>query len=131
MTGARLIWRSAQVLADSSLPDGEIIVLEGVLAEHTGGGVTFHRLRDGGPGPSGTWTCTWSCRRTRRCARRHAMAGEVKAALAAALPGTEVLIHIEDADPLTGDRRRRNGSRPPLIARNPHRYRIVPSEGGW
>jgi len=99
VTGARLVWRSAQVLLDSALPDDEIAVLERVLAAQAGDGVSFHRLRGRRAGAKRHVDLHMVVPPDTTVREGHARAGAVKAALVAALPNTEVLIHLEDADP--------------------------------
>ena len=99
LTGVRLLWRSAQVLVDSALSKDEIAVLERVLAGHAGDGVSFHRLRGRRAGAKRHVDLHMVVPPETTVRDGHARAGAVKAALVAALPNTEVLIHLEDADP--------------------------------
>ncbi len=97
--GGRLVWRSAHVLLDSALPEDEIAVLERVLATEAGGGVSFHRLRGRRAGAKRHVDLHMVVPPETTVREGHARAGAVKAALVDALPNTEVLIHLEDADP--------------------------------
>jgi cation diffusion facilitator family transporter len=94
--GVRLAWRAAHVLLDGSLPEGEIAVIEDVLAGFAGEGVSFHALRGRRAGSKRLVDLHMVVPPETTVRRGHAMSGRVKAAVCAALPGTEVLIHLED-----------------------------------
>lgn len=97
--GARLSWRAAQVLLDSNLPDGEIGLIEGVLAGFEKEGVGFHALRGRRAGSKRLVDLHMVVAPETTVRQGHAMSGRVKAAVRSALPGTEVLIHLEDHEP--------------------------------
>ena len=97
--GARLSWRAAQVLLDSNLPDGEIGLIEGVLAGFEKEGIGFHALRGRRAGSKRLVDLHMVVAPETTVRQGHAMSGRVKAAVRSALPGTEVLIHLEDHEP--------------------------------
>ena len=99
MVGGGLAWRAAQVLLDTSLPAGDIAVIEGVLAGFEDEGVSFHALRGRRAGSKRLVDLHMVVPPETTVRRGHAMSGRVKAAVRAALPGTEVLIHLEDHEP--------------------------------
>jgi len=94
--GARLSWRAGQVLIDRSLPESEIAVIEEVLARFAAEGVSFHALRGRRAGSKRHVDLHMVVPPETTVRRGHAMSGRVKGAVRAALPGTEVLIHLED-----------------------------------
>jgi cation diffusion facilitator family transporter len=94
--GVRLAWRAAHVLLDGSLPESEIAVIEGVLAGFAEEGVAFHALRGRRAGSARLVDLHMVVPPDTTVRRGHAMSGRVKGAVRAALPGTEVLIHLED-----------------------------------
>ena len=94
--GGRLAWRAAHVLLDGSLPESEIAVIEDVLAGFEGQGVSFHALRGRRAGSKRLVNLHMVVPPETTVRRGHAMTGRVKGAVVAALPETEVLIHLED-----------------------------------
>jgi cation diffusion facilitator family transporter len=94
--GARLAWRAAHVLLDGSMPQSEIAVIERVLAGFAEEGVSFHALRGRRAGSARLVDLHMVVPPDTTVRRGHAMSGRVKGAVRAALPGTEVLIHLED-----------------------------------
>ncbi len=94
--GARLAWRAAHVLLDGSLPPSELAVIAGVLARFEDEGVSFHALRGRRAGSARLVDLHMVVPPDTTVRRGHAMSGRVKGAVRAALPGTEVLIHLED-----------------------------------
>jgi cation diffusion facilitator family transporter len=94
--GTRLTWRAAHVLLDGSLPDGDMALIEGVLAGFEREGVSFHALRGRRAGSKRLVDLHMVVPPETTVRRGHAMSGRVKGAVRAALPGTEVLIHLED-----------------------------------
>jgi cation diffusion facilitator family transporter len=99
--GARLVWRAADVLLDASLPDGDMRVIEDVLAGFRGEGMSFHAVRGRRAGSKRLIDLHMVVPPETTVRRGHAMSGRVKGAMIAALPGTEVLIHLEDHEPGT------------------------------
>jgi cation diffusion facilitator family transporter len=94
--GIRLARRAAQVLVDRSLPDAEIALIEDVLAGFAADGVSFHALRGRRAGSKRHVDLHMVVPPETTVRRGHAMSGRVKGAVRAALPETEVLIHLED-----------------------------------
>lgn len=94
--GVRLTWRAAQVLLDTSLPDDELAVIQGVLAEYAGDGVSFHALRARRAGSKRHVDLHMVVPPETTVRHGHTMSGEVKGAVREALPNAEVLIHLED-----------------------------------
>jgi cation diffusion facilitator family transporter len=99
--GARLVWRAAHVLLDGSLPEGDMRVIEQVLAGFRDEGVSFHAVRGRRAGSKRLIDFHMVVPPETTVRRGHAMTGRVKRDLVAALPGTEVLIHLEDHEPGT------------------------------
>jgi cation diffusion facilitator family transporter len=94
--GVRLTWRAVQVLLDGSLPDDEIAVIEGVLADFAADGVSFHALRGRRAGSKRHVDLHMVVPPDTTVRHGHTMSGEVKGAVRDALPNVEVLIHLED-----------------------------------
>lgn len=94
--GVRLTWRAVQVLLDSSLPDDEIAVIEGVLADFAADGISFHALRGRRAGSKRHVDLHMVVPPDTTVRHGHTMSGEVKGAVRDALPNVEVLIHLED-----------------------------------
>lgn len=94
--GARLVWRAGHVLLDGNLPPAELAVIEEVLAGFEDEGVTFHALRGRRAGSGRLVDLHMVVPPETTVRRGHAMSGRVKGAVRAALPGTDVLIHLED-----------------------------------
>jgi cation diffusion facilitator family transporter len=96
--GGRLVWRAVQVLLDHTLPDQEREVIESVLTGFTGDGVSFHALRGRRAGSVRHVDLHMVVPPETTVRNGHLMSGRVKGALRAALPDTDVLIHIEDRE---------------------------------
>ena len=96
--GGRLLWRGVQVLLDRALPDDERDVIEGVLTGFTADGVSFHALRGRRAGSKRHVDLHMVVPPETTVRNGHLMSGRVKGALRAALPDTDVLIHIEDRE---------------------------------
>lgn len=94
--GGRLLSRAVQVLLDRNLPEEEIAVIEDVLEEFAGDGVSFHALRGRRAGSKRHVDLHMVVPPDTTVRRGHAMSGRVKGAVRAALPDTDVLIHLED-----------------------------------
>lgn len=94
--GARLTRRAAQVLLDQSIPEDDLAVIEGVLAGFSRDGVSFHALRGRRAGSKRHVDLHMVVPPETTVRSGHQMSGEVKGALRAALPETDVLIHLED-----------------------------------
>jgi cation diffusion facilitator family transporter len=96
VTGARLLWASAQTLADQTLPDSELAVVEGVLARFESSEVSFHKVRGRRAGAKRHLDLHMVVPADMTVRQGHQLSGCVKRELAEALPNSEVLIHIED-----------------------------------
>lgn len=94
--GVRLTWRAAQVLLDGGLPDDEMAVIEGVLADFAADGVSFHAVRGRRAGSKRHVDLHMVVPPDTTVRHGHTMSGEVKGAVREALPNVEVLIHLED-----------------------------------
>jgi len=94
--GVRLTVRAASVLLDSSLPPDEIALIEGVLAGFEDEGVSFHALRGRRAGSKRHVDMHMVVPPETTVRTGHTMSGRVKGAVRDALPGAEVLIHLED-----------------------------------
>lgn len=115
-TGSELVGRSFNGLMDHALPTAEQEQIRAVIAAHLPTAAAFHMLR------------------TRRAGQRrfvefhllvdgdltvragHHLAHEVEAALVTAMPGLEVMIHVEPVDELRsweGEQLKRLGETPP------------------
>lgn len=112
--GARIAWRAGQVLIDRRLPDDEMTAIEAVLTGFAAReGVTFHALRGRRAGSKRHVDLHMVVPPETTVRAGHAMSGRVKSALRRELPETEVLIHLEDHGPRTGD-----GKEPAVARRN-------------
>ena len=96
--GGRLLWRAVQVLLDRALPDDERDVIEGVLTGFTVDGVSFHALRGRRAGSMRHVDLHMVVPPETTVRNGHVLSGRVKGALRAALPDTDVLIHLEDRE---------------------------------
>lgn len=96
VTGIRLCWASANVLADSNLPDSEIAQVEAVLAEFAAEGLSFHKLRGRQAGRKRHIDLHMVVSPETTVREGHQLSGRVKHAVASAIPNAEVLIHLED-----------------------------------
>jgi cation diffusion facilitator family transporter len=94
--GVRITWQAAQVLVDRNLPAGDLEVVGRVLGDFAGEGVSFHAVRGRRAGAKRHLDLHMVVPPETTVRRGHEMTGEVKGALVAALPGTDVLIHLED-----------------------------------
>jgi cation diffusion facilitator family transporter len=94
--GVRLTSRAAGVLLDSSLPAAELATIAGVLDGFETDGVSFHKVRGRQAGCKRHVDLHMVVPPETTVRRGHELSGRVKGALASALPGAEVLIHLED-----------------------------------
>jgi cation diffusion facilitator family transporter len=132
VTGARLAWRSAQVLVDSGLSDDEIAVLERALDRFRADGVAFHKLRGRRAGAKRHVDLHMLVPPQTTVREGHVLSGRVKGAIALALPNSEVLIHLED-DP-DAPSAERSGTADVASSARPawtSGFGIVSSERGW
>lgn len=96
LMGVRLSWRAAEVLLDTALPAAEQAEIDRVLAAFEGGGVSFHKVRGRRAGSKRHVDLHMVVPPETTVRHGHRLSGQVKGELVRALPGTEVLIHIED-----------------------------------
>ena len=94
--GGRLSWRAAQVLLDTALPPAEQAEIDRVLAGFEGGGISFHKVRGRRAGSKRHVDLHMVVPPETTVRHGHRLSGQVKGELVRALPGTEVLIHLED-----------------------------------
>lgn len=100
VVGARIAWRAAQVLIDRALPTEEMDAIETVLAGFvTDAGVGFHAVRGRHAGSKRHIDMHMVVPPETTVRDGHALSGRVKSAVRTALPGSEVLIHLEDHEP--------------------------------
>ncbi|MGD9571224.1 MAG: cation diffusion facilitator family transporter [Thermoleophilia bacterium] len=99
--GGRIAWTAAQVLIDRALPDEEIAIVEGVLARFArADGVGFHAVRGRRAGAKRHIDLHMVVPPDTTVRDGHMLGGRVKTAIRRELPGSEVLIHLEDHGPL-------------------------------
>lgn len=94
--GGRITGRAVGVLLDRALPDDEMARIEAVLEELTGDGVSFHALRARRAGSTAHIDLHMVVPPQTTVREGHRMSGRVKSRLRTALPGADVLIHLED-----------------------------------
>ena len=94
--GGRLTWRAAQVLLDTALPAHEQDQIDRVLAGFATDGVSFHKVRGRRAGSKRHVDLHMVVPPETTVRHGHRLSGQVKGELVRALPGTEVLIHLED-----------------------------------
>ena len=99
LVGARIAWRAAQVLMDRALPEEEMDAIAGVLHGFAAEGVGFHALRGRHAGSKRHIDMHMVVPPETTVRDGHALSGRVKSAVRDALPGSEVLIHLEDHEP--------------------------------
>lgn len=98
--GGRIAWRAAQVLIDRALPDDEMQAIAGVLAPFAeADGVGFHALRGRHAGSKRHIDMHMVVPPETTVREGHILSGRVKSAVRSVLPGSEVLIHLEDHEP--------------------------------
>ncbi len=103
VVGARIAWRAAQVLIDRALPDEEMEVIAGVLTRFAeADGVGFHALRGRHAGSKRHIDMHMVVPPETTVRDGHVLSGRVKSAVQEVLPGSEVLIHLEDHEPPDG-----------------------------
>jgi len=115
-TGSELVVRSFNGLMDHALPTAEQEQIRSVIASHLPAGATFHMLRTRRAGQRrfAEFHLLVDGDLTVRAA--HTLAHTVEAALTAAMPGLEVMIHaepIDEQDSWEGEQLQRLGE-PPL-----------------
>jgi cation diffusion facilitator family transporter len=96
VAGLRIIRRSSGVLVDEALPDEEMDRIEGVIAAaRTDEVAGYHRLRARRAGPRRYIDLHVQYRSGTSLERAHQLAHQMRDSIEAALPGAEVLIHVE------------------------------------
>lgn len=98
--GSQLTHRAAQVLLDQALPEDEMARIESVLAGRTRDGVSFHALRARRAGSTRHVDLHMVVPPDTTVRAGHRMTGEVKQELRSVVPNADVLIHLEDHDPM-------------------------------
>jgi cation diffusion facilitator family transporter len=96
VAGLRIIRRSSGVLVDEALPDEEMDRIEGVIAAaRTDEVAGYHKLRARRAGPRRYIDLHVQYRSGTSLERAHELAHQMRDSIEAALPGAEVLIHVE------------------------------------
>ena len=99
VTGVRLLMRSGQVLVDQALPPDEVSVICAAIEPFAERGVVgYHELRTRQAGSQRYVDAHVQFRTGTSLEEAHRTAHELKDAIAAALGGADVLIHLEPAD---------------------------------
>ena len=97
--GARIAWRASQILIDQALPDDEMTLISATLDDFAAReGVGFHALRARRSGTKRHVDMHMVVDPDTTVREGHVLTGRVKTAVQRALPGSEVLIHLEDHD---------------------------------
>jgi len=97
--GARIAWRAGQILIDQALPDDEMTLISATLDDFAAReGVGFHALRARRSGSKRHVDMHMVVDPDTTVREGHVLTGRVKTAVQRALPGSEVLIHLEDHD---------------------------------
>jgi cation diffusion facilitator family transporter len=100
-TGVDLLRRSFHGLMDRALEPDETAAIEAAIASQLADGMTFHELRTRRVGPRRLADVHLLVPGGSSVRAGHALATAVERAVRAALPGTEITVHVE---PLEGDR---------------------------
>jgi cation diffusion facilitator family transporter len=99
VVGARIAWRAAQILIDQTLPAEELDLITATLDDFAAReGVGFHALRARRSGSKRHVDMHMVVDPETTVRDGHVLTGRVKTAVQRALPGSEVLIHLEDHD---------------------------------
>ncbi|HET6689372.1 MAG TPA: cation diffusion facilitator family transporter [Miltoncostaeaceae bacterium] len=99
VVGARIAWRAGQILIDQALPVEEMDLISDTLGEFAAReGVGFHAVRARRSGTKRHIDMHMVVEPDTTVREGHALSGRVKTAVQRALPGSEVLIHLEDHD---------------------------------
>jgi cation diffusion facilitator family transporter len=100
VVGARIAWRAGQVLIDQTLPEEELELIAATLADFAAReGVGFHALRARRSGSKRHVDMHMVVEPDTTVREGHVLSGRVKSAVQHVLPGSEVLIHLEDHAP--------------------------------
>jgi cation diffusion facilitator family transporter len=100
-TGADLLRRSFHGLMDRALEPAELAAIRDAITGQLAAGMTFHELRTRRVGPRRLADVHLLVPGESTVRAGHALATGVEQAVRAALPGTEITVHVE---PLEGDR---------------------------
>jgi cation diffusion facilitator family transporter len=96
VAGIRIIRRSSGALVDESLPEDEVDRIEAAIASvRTAEVAGYHKLRSRRAGARRYVDLHVQYRSGTSLERAHSLAHRIRDAIEAALPGTEVLIHVE------------------------------------
>jgi cation diffusion facilitator family transporter len=110
VAGLRILRRSSGVLVDEALPSGEMDRIEAAIAAaRTPEVAGYHKLRARRAGSSRYIDLHVQYRSGTSLERAHELAHLLRAAIEAAIPGAEVLIHTEPETSLRDPRRARSG----------------------
>jgi cation diffusion facilitator family transporter len=110
VAGLRILRRSSGVLVDEALPSGEMDRIEAAIAAaRTPEVAGYHKLRARRAGSSRYIDLHVQYRSGTSLERAHELAHLLRAAIEAAVPGAEVLIHTEPETSLRDPRRARSG----------------------
>lgn len=92
-----LIWESSKILMDEALPLSDLEIVERVLHEHAREMIGFHKLRCRKAGAQRHIDFHLLMPAQMSIAHGHDFTEHLQGEIAKALPGSEVLIHLEDA----------------------------------
>ncbi len=97
--GWGVYWESVGGLMDTSLPPEEETLVRGILDGHTGEIVEYHALRSRKAGPERFLDLHLVLHRTLSVGQAHALCDHLEDHIRAALPGTDITIHVEPCPP--------------------------------
>jgi cation diffusion facilitator family transporter len=98
--GLRILWRSSRVLMDEALPEAELAAVRRAIEEHGAAEVAgFHKLRARRAGTRRYVDLHVQFTPGTTLERAHALSHELERAIAAAVSGADVLIHLEPSGP--------------------------------
>lgn len=110
VAGIRIIRRSSGVLVDEALPEAELDRIEAAIAAARSGEVAgYHKLRARRAGRHRHIDLHVQFRRGTSLEHAHELSHELRAAIEAAIPGAEVLIHVEPETSFQDPDRSRSG----------------------
>lgn len=110
VAGIRIIRRSSGVLVDEALPEAELDRIEAAIAAaRTGEVAGYHKLRARRAGRHRHIDLHVQFRRGTSLEHAHELSHELRAAIEAAIPGAEVLIHVEPETSFQDPDRSRSG----------------------
>lgn len=102
--GWRIAWDAVAQLLDRSLPAEELAIIEGIIRDHAGQFVEFHKLRTRRAGHERHVDLHLVVCSHLSVAEAHGLADHLETEIARELPGTQVMIHTEPGDgPPCGD----------------------------